>query len=62
MFTGGKLIFAVLFIIVFVLIMIYSYKQDKVVHQKSYKNAKWVLIGFIIFLAVLLFIKYLLNK
>ena len=62
MFTGGKLIFSILFLLVFVFSLIYSYKKDKKVHFKNYKNSFWVLIGFIVFVFTLTLLKYLINK
>jgi cytochrome bd-type quinol oxidase subunit 1 len=57
MFTTGQLVFAVLFFVVFVIVMIYSYRGDKKLHKKYYKGSLWVLVGFIIFLSILMAIK-----
>lgn len=57
MFTTGQLVFAALFFIVFVIIMIYSYRGDKKLHKKYYKGSLWILVGFIVFILFLLFIK-----
>ena len=62
MFTPGQTIFAILFVIAFVIIIIFSYKKDKSIHLKQYKGSLWVLFGFLIFMAILLFIKYLLTR
>lgn len=62
MFTPGQMIFAILFVIAFVIIIIFSYKKDKSIHLKQYKGSLWVLLGFLIFMAILLFIKYLLTR
>ncbi len=57
MFTTGQLVFAILFFVAFVFIMIYSYRGDKKLHKKHYKGSFWVLIGFIAFIIFLLVIK-----
>jgi formate hydrogenlyase subunit 3/multisubunit Na+/H+ antiporter MnhD subunit len=62
MFTEGRLIFSILFLIIFIFAIIYSYKKDKKVHFKNYKNTFWVLIGSIMFVIILTLLKYLINK
>lgn len=62
MFSNGQLVFALLFIVVFAIIISYSYKKDKKLHLKNYKGVKWVGISFIIFLVILFCIKYLLKN
>lgn len=57
MFSTGQLIFALLFVIAFVFLMIFSYRKDKQLHKKYYKGSFWILIGFLVFVALLLFIK-----
>lgn len=57
MFTTGQLVFAILFFVAFVFIMIYSYRGDKKLHKKYYKGSIWVLIGFIAFIIFLLAVK-----
>ncbi|MFC7358401.1 hypothetical protein ACFQO1_11935 [Jejudonia soesokkakensis] len=61
MFSTNQLIFAVLFFIVFVGIMVISYRKDKKLHKKHYKDTAWILIGFIFFIGALLVIKTLLK-
>ncbi|HBC03760.1 MAG TPA: hypothetical protein PKH16_10790 [Aequorivita sp.] len=62
MFTTGQFVFAVLFFIVFVIIMVYSYRGDKKLHKKQYKGSLWILVGFIAFIVFLLLVKtYLKN-
>jgi len=62
MFTTGQLVFAVLFLVVFVIIMVYSYRGDKKLHKKQYKGSLWILVGFIAFIVFLLLVKtYLKN-
>ncbi len=62
MFSTGQLIFTICFIIVFVTIMIFSYKKDKKLHKKQFKGSFWILIGFIVFIALLLAAKLYLKE
>lgn len=62
MFTTGQLVFAILFFVAFIGILIYSYRGDKKLHEKQYKGSLWILIGFIAFILFLLAVKtYLKN-
>ncbi|RZJ36668.1 MAG: hypothetical protein EOO51_00705 [Flavobacterium sp.] len=57
MFTQGQLIFAASFLVAFVGVMIYVYRRDKFLHRIHYKGSYRVLIGFLLFIAFLFFIK-----
>lgn len=57
MFTKGQWIVAILFIIAFTVLMIYSYSKDKKLHKTYYNGAFWVLLGFILFILFLFGIK-----
>lgn len=59
MFTQGQMIFAGIFAVVFIIVMIVSYKRDIKIHKKQYKGSLWVLLGFIIFITFLLVVKNL---
>lgn len=61
MFSTGQLVFAAICIVAFVIILIFSYRGDKNQHKKHYKNSFWVLIGFLIFLGFLFFMKIYLK-
>ncbi len=61
MFSKGQWIFALFFVITFVIAMIYAYRKDKVLHKEFYKGNYKVLIGFFIFIGFLFFIKYFLK-
>lgn len=62
MFTTGQLVFAILFFVAFIGILIYSYRGDKKLHKKQYKGSLWILVGFIAFILFLLAVKtYLKN-
>lgn len=61
-FTTGRIIFAVLFVIAFVIMMIFSYKKDAKNNQKHYKNtALYVAVGIIATIGLLFLSKYLLK-
>lgn len=62
MFTTNQLIFAVCFFIGFVIIIVFSYRKDKALHRKYYKGSKWVLVGFILFIALLLLLKTVMKS
>jgi len=57
MFSTGQWIFAVLFLITFVIAAIYAYRGDKVLHSKFYKGSYKVLIVFLLFILLLFLIK-----
>lgn len=57
MFSTGQLVFALLFFIAFVGVLIFSYRGDKKLHKKQYKGSIWILVGFVVFIFVLLAIK-----
>ncbi|HEY9184887.1 MAG TPA: hypothetical protein VIM94_06165 [Salegentibacter sp.] len=57
MFSTGQLVFAALFILAFVTIIIISYRKDTKLHKKYYKGSIYVLIGFIAFIILLFFLK-----
>ncbi len=61
MLSSGQLIFAILFFIGFVIITAVSYKKDKKLHKKQYKGSKWILVGILLFVAVLFFLKKFLD-
>ena len=62
MFSTGQLIFALLFVIAFVIVMIFSYRKDIQVHQKFYKGNYKVLIAFAVFILVLFVIKLTMKR
>nr|WP_233265966.1 hypothetical protein [Formosa sp. L2A11] len=57
MFTKGQLIFGVIFFIVFVISIFYTYKKDFALHKKYYNGSIWVLVAFIAFLLFIISIK-----
>jgi len=57
MFSTGQLIFAAIFFVVFVIIIAYTYRRDLKLHQKYYKGTVYILIAFILFIALLFVLK-----
>jgi hypothetical protein len=62
MFSTGQWVFAGLFLIAFIIIMIYSYRKDLLLHRKFYKGSYKVLIGFFIFILFLFLIKIYMKR
>jgi hypothetical protein len=62
MFTTGQLVFAIIVLVAFIFLMIYSYRGDKKLHRKQYKGSIWVLIGFIFFVGFLIALKTFLKS
>ena len=62
MFSTNQLIFAALFVVVFIGVMIVSYRKDKKLHKKHFKGSAWILVGFVVFVAVLLAAKLYLKE
>tara|TARA_B100000795_G_C22616891_1_gene367346 strand:+ start:600 stop:788 length:189 start_codon:yes stop_codon:yes gene_type:complete len=57
MFSSGQWTFVVFFVIAFVIALFFSYRKDKVLHKKYYKGSIWVLVGFIVFVFLLVLFK-----
>lgn len=62
MFTTGQLIFAVLFFIAFVVVIFFSYRKDLKLHRKYYKGTLFILLGFLLFIALLFALKTALQS
>lgn len=62
MFTTGRWIFTIIFLILFTTILFRSYQKDKKLHQKNFKGVIWVFVGFVVLIILLLTIKYLLKN
>ena len=62
MFSTGQIIFAILFAVSFIVIIFLSYKKDRKLHSKNYKGVKWIAVIFVIFIAILFFLKYFLKN
>lgn len=61
MFSTGQLIFAALFLVAFIGVLIFSYKKDTLLHKKHYKGSFFILLAFIAFILLLFFIKTMLD-
>ena len=59
MFSPGQLVFAILFFISFLAIVTISYKKDLKGLKGSYSGIRWVIIGFICFVSLLVILKKL---
>lgn len=62
MFSTGQWIFVVFFIIAFITLLLIAYRKDARLHKKQYKGSKWVLLGFLGFVALLFVLKVVLNR
>ncbi|MCH2034470.1 MAG: hypothetical protein MK202_13250 [Tenacibaculum sp.] len=62
MFTTGRIIFASIFVVAFVILMVISYKKDAKNNKKHYQNsALYVAIGLAVTIALLFLSKLLVN-
>lgn len=62
MLTNGQILFSLFFIVAFVTILVISYKKDKKGNPRYFKNSKWILIGFVLFVLLLISIKMILKE
>ncbi len=62
MFSTGQWIFAALFLVSFIIVMIFSYRKDILIHQKFYKGSYKVLYAFIFFIFMLFMIKIFMKR
>lgn len=62
MFSTGQLIFAGLFLVCFVFVIIKAYGKDKSLHKKNYKGIQWIIAYFAIFVLFLFLVKYLMKN
>ena len=62
MFTTGQLVFAIFFFIAFVVVIFFSYRKDLKLHRKYYKGTLYILVGFLLFVALLFVIKTFLKQ
>ncbi|MBU86527.1 MAG: hypothetical protein CMC53_00365 [Flavobacteriaceae bacterium] len=59
MFSTGQIMFAILFFLSFLVLVIFSYKKDLKGLKGIYSGVKWVIFGFIIFISLLVILKKL---
>ena len=62
MFSPGQMIFALLFFVAFVGVLVLMYRRDRKWLRKQYKGTIWVLLLFIGFIILLLLLKYILKN
>lgn len=62
MFSQGQMIFALAFVIIFIVTMIVMYRKDLKMHAIYYKGSMWVLLAFLSFIGILFVIKYTLKN
>jgi len=62
MFSQGQLIFAGLFLVCFIAAAIVMYRKDAQLHNRVYKGSYRVLIVFLLFIAALFAIKYIMKR
>ena len=62
MFSKGQVIFAILFIIGFIFLIVKAYRKDKYFHRKNFKGVRWVALSFVAFVIILFIIKYVLKN
>ena len=58
MFSQGQLLFAVIFVIGFVTLMVFSYKKDSKNHNLHYRGSIKIFFAFILVIVVLFLIKF----
>lgn len=61
MFSTGQIYFAIIFIIVFIILMVTVYRKDLKELKPFYKGTYWVFIGFLIFIGLLFVIKAIMK-
>lgn len=62
MFSQGQIIFALAFVIVFIVAMIAMYRKDVKMHNIYYKGSMWVFLVFLCFIGILFIIKNILKN
>lgn len=56
MFTPGRIIFASVFLLVFVVALVWSYRKELKINRVHYKKAYLILVGLILFIVLQYFI------
>jgi hypothetical protein len=62
MFTQGQWIFAGIFLVSFITLMVFSYRKDFKLHKQHYKGSIWILVVFLLFIAFLFLIKTFMKE
>lgn len=61
MFSTGQWIFAAIFFVAFVAVIIFSYRKDLKLHKKHYKGTIYILVALIFFILLLFAVKTFLK-
>lgn len=61
MFSKGQLVFAIIFAVSFIFLMIFAYRKDLKIHKTYYKGSGWILLSFFVFIGILFAIKTLIK-
>jgi len=62
MFSKGQLIFAAVALVLFIVIMLFSYRSDRKRNRTYFKNSYLVLVAFLIFMGFIFFLKVYFKK
>lgn len=62
MFSKGQFIFGGIFLFVFIIIMVFSYRKDIGIHKIYYRGNYKVLLAFLLFIIILFIIKFTLKR
>nr|WP_300566508.1 hypothetical protein [Flavobacterium sp.] len=62
MFSQGQLIFAAVFVVFFIAVMVFSYRKDLKLHKQYYKGSVWILVAFLLFIGFLFLIKSFMKE
>lgn len=60
-FSTGQIVFAALFAVGFIAVIVFTYKKDSKLHSKNYRGVQWVALFFVGFILILFCIKYFLK-
>ena len=58
MFSQGQLLFAVFFVMIFITLMIFSYRKDSKNHKLHYKGSLKIFLAFVLIIGILFLIKF----
>lgn len=61
MFSQGQWTFAAIFMVAFIILMIFSYRKDILLHKRYYKGSLFVLIAFLGFIGLLFVLRWYLG-
>ena len=59
MFSKGQIVFGILFVIVFAIVIGYTYRKDLKLHKRFYAGSIWILLAFISFILFIVAIKFI---